>query len=149
MSDLYDMLFGEKQQGQKGNFITNEEGRVIFVGGPGAGSGEGSGGTEVSYSGTPESPVSVTSVSESSRMLRGENVNNAPELAEKITLTQTGTYILRSGNISGVAFPQSTSKGDVFSAKIIDRDTSETIRLGYFVSPVDALATIESIIGVS
>lgn len=34
MDDLYNLFFGEK-----GNFITNEEGRVIFVGGPGAGGG--------------------------------------------------------------------------------------------------------------
>jgi len=34
MADLYDLLFGEK-----GNFITNEEGRVIFIGGPGGGAG--------------------------------------------------------------------------------------------------------------
>lgn len=34
MPDLYDVLFGEK-----GNFVTTNEGRVIFIGGPGAGGG--------------------------------------------------------------------------------------------------------------
>jgi len=37
---IYDILFGEKA----GSFITNEDGRVVFIGGPGAGGGGASGG---------------------------------------------------------------------------------------------------------
>ena len=37
MTDIYETLFG-----QKGNFVTNDEGRVIFMGGPGSGAGGGS-----------------------------------------------------------------------------------------------------------
>jgi len=50
MDDLYNILFGEK-----GNFITNEEGRVIFVGGPGSGGGTAGGsGTSVTAANADE-----------------------------------------------------------------------------------------------
>jgi hypothetical protein len=45
MADLYEQWI-EKAEGRKGRFITNEEGRVVFIGGPGAGGG-GAGGSGV------------------------------------------------------------------------------------------------------
>jgi hypothetical protein len=46
MSDLYDILFGEKESAVKAFFYTDEEGQVRFAGGPGGGGGStgGSGG---------------------------------------------------------------------------------------------------------
>jgi hypothetical protein len=43
MSDLYDVLFGEKEDANKAFFFTDEEGRVRFAGGPGSGGGGSSG----------------------------------------------------------------------------------------------------------
>jgi hypothetical protein len=44
MSDLYEVLFGEKQKDEKAFFYTDDEGRVRFAGGPGSGSGTGGSG---------------------------------------------------------------------------------------------------------
>lgn len=55
MDDLYNTLFGEK-----GNFIT-KDGRVIFVGGPGAGGGTaGGGGTPVTAANADELAQGMT-----------------------------------------------------------------------------------------
>jgi hypothetical protein len=42
--DLYEELFGEKAEGRKAFFYTDEEGRVRFAGGPGGGGGTAGGG---------------------------------------------------------------------------------------------------------
>ena len=39
MSDFYEIIFGYRASKKAGSFITTDEGRVVFVGGPGAGGG--------------------------------------------------------------------------------------------------------------
>ena len=58
--DVYEALFGDKDEGKKaGQFIT-KDGRVIFIGGPSSGGGGTSGGSVLqqrNFSDTAESPL--------------------------------------------------------------------------------------------
>lgn len=156
MADLYEQWL-EKAEGRKGSFITNEEGRVVFIGGPGAGGG-GSGGSG-STSGGLRPGQQTTGVSFESRIIKGKDAVNAPELEMNWDYYpgvggRTDLYGIvindSSGNPLAVAsvdkskiVPVTYSATYVYGKQEDSPLPKYNVHLGDFASPVDAMRAIE------